>query len=110
VAILNCLILTIKTSIPRGHQVHATALSVHLLKRSEGLLHACISSRVRVMFDSGSHKSFVTVDIACMHNLKLLRKEWLSTSTFGRKTTESGLRDVVLIDLIPVSGGGNLTL
>ena len=25
-------------------KVHATALSVHLLKRSEGLLHACISS------------------------------------------------------------------
>jgi hypothetical protein len=68
------------------------------------------SNRVRVMFDSGSHKSFVTADVARAHNLKLLRKEWLSISTFGRKTTESGLRDVVLIDLIPVSGGGNLTL
>jgi hypothetical protein len=68
------------------------------------------SNRVRVMFDSGSHKSFVTADVARTHNLKLLRKEWLSISMFVRKTTESGLRDVVLIDLIPVSGGGNLTL
>jgi hypothetical protein len=68
------------------------------------------SNRVRVMFDSGSHKSFVTADVARAHNLKLFRKEWLSISTFGRKITESGLGDVVLIDLIPVSGGGNLTL
>jgi hypothetical protein len=68
------------------------------------------SNRVRVMFDSGSHKSFVTADVARAHNLKLFRKEWLSISTFGRKITESRLGDVVLIDLIHVSCGGNLTL
>ena len=67
-------------------------------------------NRVRVLFDSGSHKSFVTVEVARAHNLKVLKKEWLSISTFGRNTTDSGLRDVVLVDLIPVSGGGNLTL
>ena len=67
-------------------------------------------NRVRVLFDSGSHKSFVTVEVARAHNLKVLKKEWLSISTFGRNTTDSGLRDVVLVDLIPVSGGRNLTL
>jgi hypothetical protein len=66
------------------------------------------SSSVRVMFDCESNKLVVTVDVACTHNLKLLRKEWLSISMFGRKTTKLGLHDVVLIDLIPVSGGGNL--
>jgi hypothetical protein len=65
------------------------------------------SSIVRVMFDCESNKLVVTVDVACTHNLKLLRKEWLSISMFGRKTTKLGLH-VVLIDLIPVSGGGNL--
>ena len=71
---------------------------------------SCNGNRVRVLFDSGSHKSFVTVEVAHAHNLKVLKKEWLSISTFGRNTTDSGLRDVVLVDLIPVSGGGNLTL
>ncbi|CAB3983315.1 TNF receptor-associated factor 3, partial [Paramuricea clavata] len=82
-----------------------------VLQTAQALIKGSNSSnRVRVMFDSGSHKSFVTADVARAYNLKLLRKEWLSISTFGRKTTESGLRDVVLIDLIPVSGGGSLTL
>ena len=67
-------------------------------------------NRVRVLFDSGSHKSFVTVEVARTHNLKVLKKEWLSISTFGRNTTDLGLRDVVLVDLIRVSGGENLTL
>ena len=31
--------------------------------------------RVRVLFDSGSHKSFVTVGVARAHNLKELKKE-----------------------------------
>ena len=57
------------------------------------------SNRVRVMFDSGSHKSFVTADVARAHNLKLLRKEWLSISTFGRKITESGLSGL-LFDIL----------
>ena len=43
-------------------------------------------NRVRVLFDSESHKSFVTVEVARAHNLKLHRKEWLSISTFGRNT------------------------
>ena len=68
------------------------------------------NNRIRVLFDSGSHMSFVTAKAARACDLSVIRREWLSISTFGQKTTESRLRDVVLIDLIPVRGARNLTL
>ena len=44
------------------------------------------NSRIRVLFDSGSHKAFVTAKVARAYNLSVIRKEWLSISTFGQKT------------------------
>ena len=79
------------------------------LQTAQALVKGQNNNRIRVLFDSGSHKSFVTAKVARAYDLSV-RKRWLSISTFGQKTTESGLHDVVLMDPIPVRGARNLTL
>ena len=49
---------------------------------------------MRVLFDSGNHKSFVTAKAASNYGLEIVRREWVTISTFGRKTGEAGLREV----------------
>ena len=63
------------------------------------------SSRVRVLFDTASHKSFVTSRVVKSFELETLRREWLTVNTYGRRATGSNLRDVVGTDLTPVGGG-----
>ena len=63
------------------------------------------TSRVRVLFDTASHKSFVTSRVVKSFELETLRREWLTGNTFGQRATGSNFRDVVGIDLTPVGGG-----
>ena len=63
------------------------------------------SSRVRVLFDTASHKSFVTSRVVKSFELGTLTRECLTVNTFGRRATGSSLRDVVGIDLTPVGEG-----
>ena len=57
------------------------------------------------MFDSGSHRSFVTAKADLKYKLPVERKEWITVSTFGQKGKESGLREVVRFDIMPLRGG-----
>ena len=63
------------------------------------------NARIRVLFDTASHTSFVTVHVARMFNLETLRKEWLAVNTFGQRAAGSNLREVVGMHLTPVGGG-----
>ena len=66
--------------------------------------------RVRVLFDLGSHKSYVTAKTANAAGLKVVRKELLGLSTFGQKAKETEVRDVVCLDVMPLRCGKVLTL
>ena len=52
-------------------------------------------SRVRVLFDTGSHKSFITAEAVCKLGLRPVRREELGIKVFGSKEAVSEMRDVV---------------
>jgi hypothetical protein len=47
--------------------------------------------RVCVLFDTGSHRSFITARVATSLGLRPLRKEWVVLNTFGQKAVGSNL-------------------
>ena len=59
---------------------------------------------VRVLFDSGSHQSFIAARAVGKIGLQPVRQESLSVKTFGASEAETRLRDVVDIELFPVKG------
>ena len=59
---------------------------------------------VRVLFDSGSHKSFVTAKAVGRLGLRPVRKERLGIKAFGRSDAEVEMRDVVEFSLGPMRG------
>ena len=62
--------------------------------------------RVRVLFDAGSHRSFVTAGVARLARLPVTRQDWLAISTFGQRSRNTKLRDVVQVRVSPIGGGG----
>ena len=62
------------------------------------------SRRVRVMLDSGSQRTFVTVKVAKEFGCEVVREENLSIGTFGQGASGSELRSVVRLDLKPLVG------
>ena len=61
--------------------------------------------RVRVLFDSGSHRSFVTAAAVEKLGLRPVRRENLSIKAFGSIEAENRMREVVEFYLVPVVGG-----
>ena len=60
------------------------------------------STRIRVMFDSGSHRSFVTRKTVKSVGLEVKRKEWIEISTFGKSLTDRGLYE---LEIAPLRSG-----
>ena len=60
---------------------------------------------MRILFDTGSHKSFITTRATASLGLQPLRKEWVALNTFGRKAVGPNLSEVMHVDLAPVGGG-----
>lgn len=60
--------------------------------------------RVRVLFDAGSHRSFITSKAAQRVQLASIRQEWLGISTFGQHSKDMCLRDVVKVKVSPTDG------
>lgn len=58
-----------------------------------------------VLFDLGSHRSFVTLKAACLVNPKGLGRELQKINTFGQKCAHAEQREVVKLKLEPVNGG-----
>ena len=75
------------------------------LQTAQALIKGSRQGKVRVLFDSGSHRSFVTTKAASNYALEIVRKEWLSISTFGQRSMDSGLREVARFDVMPLHGG-----
>lgn len=92
-----------------GNETNASMLvgteSRIALQTAQALIKGGKQGRVRVLFDSGSQRSFITAKAASNYDLEIVRKEWISIGTFGRKTRESGLREVVRFDVMPLQGG-----
>ena len=60
--------------------------------------------KVRVLFDAGSHRSFVTARVAQHAQLSVIRQDWLGISTFGQTSRDMQLRDVVQMKVSAVGG------
>ena len=58
--------------------------------------------KVRVLFDSGSQRSFVTARVVNDLKIDAVRSEWLGINTFGQETSEAGLVEVVRLDVFSV--------
>ncbi|XP_028413911.1 uncharacterized protein LOC114536757 [Dendronephthya gigantea] len=74
------------------------------LQTARGVLRGERVAKVRVLFDGGSHRSFVTSHAASLVNPRGLRREFLGINTFGQKCTKAEQREVVELKLQPVNG------
>ena len=63
------------------------------------------SPKVRVLFDTGSHKSFVNRKIVKAAGVPVKRKEWVEIKSFGQEKAEGKLHDVFELEVLPVTGG-----
>ena len=55
--------------------------------------------KVRVLFDSGSQRSFITSRTVQSAGLVAKRKEWLEISTFGQEGKDRGLKEVFELEI-----------
>ena len=85
--------------------LHAGAGGLVALRTAPCILRGEREAKVRVLFDSGSHRSFVTSKAASLVNPKGLGRELLGINTFGQKCASAEQRDVVELKLEPVNGG-----
>lgn len=90
---------------PVGNSMHVGTGNSVALQTAQAQIVGKGTSRVRVLYDSASHKSFVTSRIVKLFGLEHIRREWLTVNTFGQRAVGSNLREVVRIDLTPVGGG-----
>ena len=66
--------------------------------------------KVRVLFDSGSQKSFVTAKTVSKLGLNYVRKENLGIRAFGSNETDYALREIVNFSISPVNGGESVNV
>ena len=66
--------------------------------------------RVRVLFDAGSHRSFITSKAVQSAGLQVKRQEWIQVCTFGEQTKESGLKGVYDLQVFPFQGGDGVKI
>jgi hypothetical protein len=80
------------------------------LQTAQALVKGEKQRRIRVLFDSGSHKSYITAKSAKLAGLKVMRKELLGLSTFGQEAKVTEERDVVRVDVMPLRSSKVLSL
>ena len=68
------------------------------------------SVNIRILFDTGSQRSYVTESLVKRLNLKPLRKERLQLNTFGEPGFKGNNCDLVTIHLQKFNGGDSLQL
>jgi len=57
-----------------------------------------------VLFDTGSYHSFITSRAAQRSQLPVIKRIWLGISTFGQRSKDTCLRDLVDIKISPIGG------
>ena len=90
--------------------LHVGTGSQVALQTARGVLKGHREVKVRVLFDWGSHRFFVTSKAASLASPKGLRRELLGINTFGQKCTNPEQREVVELNLESVNGKKSLTL
>ena len=65
---------------------------------------------VRVLFDTCSHKSFISAEAVSRIGLHPVKKEELGIMAFGSTDAEVKTRDVVEVCLVPMTGKKKVTL
>ena len=90
--------------------LHVSTTNRVALQTGQGIASGKTRERVRVLFDSGSQKTFVTAKLVNQAGLPEVRKEWLSICTFGGQEMRGGLKPVVGVNIQPLAGGEGVTL
>lgn len=90
-----------------GSSIHIETAGSVALQTAQAQVAGKGNAQIRVLFDSTSHMSFVTLRVAKEFSLETHRKQWLSVNTFGQRAMGFNLREVVGLHLTPV-GGGNM--
>ena len=67
-------------------------------------------SKVRVLFDSGSHRSFITANAVSKYKLKPVRTERLGIKVFGASEAVTAMREVVAFSLGSVNRNKNVRI
>ena len=80
-------------------------MSSAALQTAQAIVNGNDKVRVRVLFDSGSQKTFVTPKVVREAGLRTVRKESLGIRAFGSTETDRKVRDVVELDLKATNGG-----
>lgn len=63
-----------------------------------------------MLFDPGSHRSFITSNSVQSTGLQVKRQEWIEVCTFGEQTKESGLKGVYHLQVFPFQGGDGVKI
>ena len=77
------------------------------LAKVKGVKKEC---RVRILFDTGSHKSFITAEAVDKIGLPVVRREKLGIQAFGSKEAEVRVREVVDVCLSPLHGSERVVI
>ena len=64
--------------------LHVGSLVRVALQTAHAVISGDKSLQVRVLFDAGSHKSFITTKAVQLTGVKEKRREWIETSTCGQ--------------------------
>ena len=75
------------------------------LQTAQAIIEGKRQVNVRVLFDTGSHRSFISAKAASQAGLQSVRKEWLEISPFGQAVKDRGLKEVFRFDVMPILGG-----
>ena len=97
---------------PVANPINASPNSLHVGKGGRVALQTACAAvsgegeqrKVRVLFDAGSHRSFVTARVAQHAELRVIRQDWLGISTFGQTSRDMQLRDVVHMKVSALGG------
>ena len=71
------------------------------LQTAKGIIQGKRDLKVRVLFDCGAHRSFVTKTTKDIAGLNVIRKEWVTITTFGQIEGRPQLMEVVEVNFIP---------
>ena len=75
------------------------------LQTAKGIIWGKRDLKVRVLFDCGAYRSFVTKTTKDIAGLNVIRKEWVPITTFGQTEGRPQLMEVVEVNLSPVGRG-----
>lgn len=78
-----------------GNNTHVETGKSVVLQTAQAQIAGKGNARIRVIFVTESHTSFVTSRVAKGFSLEILRKEWLAVNTFGQRAAGSNLREVI---------------